>query len=62
MARPKSTGEIKERHTYFITPTLVRKIKIIAVQEGGSEASHVERAITDYITKWEKKNGEIKLK
>jgi hypothetical protein len=62
MTRPKSTEETKKRHTYFITPTLVRKVKYITVQEGGSEASHVEKAIQDYVSKWEKKNGIIPLK
>lgn len=54
--------EIKKRHTYFMHPTLIRKIKYITVQEGGTEASHVEKALLKYVKEWEKKNGEIQLK
>jgi hypothetical protein len=57
-----SSSETKRRHTYFFKPSIIRKIKYIAVQEGEFEAGIMERAAEEFISKWEKENGKIKLK
>lgn len=66
MARPKNE-EQNERFTLFANTDLIYKVDQIALQQGAKERKKVTRtdlvneALTDFVNKWEKKNGTIKI-
>jgi len=53
-------GTYKNAQTGFrVSPEIIDKLKYIAWKENESMNSKAESAFTEYITKWEKKNGAI---
>ncbi|MBD0289214.1 MAG: hypothetical protein ICV79_27920 [Flavisolibacter sp.] len=63
MAKEKkeSTSD-KKRNTYFFHPDTTRKVKYIAFMEEKTQTEIIEQALNEYISKWEKKNGEVPMK
>lgn len=49
------------RATFIINPELIRKVKYISLAEGALLKEVVGDALADYIERWERKNGKIKL-
>jgi hypothetical protein len=65
MAREKTN---KIRSTIFTEPELPAKLDFIARTEAVKQNVNISRtdiiniALNDYVTKWEKRNGEISVK
>lgn len=60
----KGSGPIEDipiRTSMIIKPSIIRKLKIIVAHEATTQTAIVENLLSDYIAKYEKKNGEIKL-
>lgn len=66
MARPKNE-EQNERFTLFSKSDLIYKVDQIALQQGAKERKKITRtdlvneALEEFVSKWEKKNGIIKM-
>jgi len=57
----KEKGEVKT--TSFVLKTIIsRKLSVISAMEDISMAEIANEALSEYIFKWEKKNGEIAIK
>jgi hypothetical protein len=54
--------DIKEKANFVVKASILKKLKYIALVEDLYQADIVNEAFEDYIGKYEKKNGEIKLK
>lgn len=62
-ATKNTTQEEEKKRTSFILRTsIIRKLNYIKVQEGGEITDFVDVSLSRFISDWEKKNGEIKLK
>lgn len=67
VGRPKkdatSTGrKPKEgRATFVVNPEQIRKVKYISLADARLLKDVISEALSDYISKWEEANGEIKL-
>lgn len=63
--RPKGrkNGKPHRQHraTFIVDEGVTRKIKYIALMETRTYTEVVDEALQAYITRWEKKNGEINL-
>lgn len=55
-------AELKERQTFIIRASVTRKMKIISGIEDKFLSDIVDEALSKYVSDYEKKNGEIKLK
>ena len=51
----------KERTSIYIHPDLLKKLKFICYKDDTKQTTIIENSLNDYIERWEKKNGEIKL-
>ena len=58
----KEQQELKEKANFNIRSSLIRKLKIIAATEDVFQNDIIDKLLADYISSWEKKNGEIKIK
>lgn len=64
MAKSKnqeSTGEVKNKTSLYIKPNSHNKIKVISIKENDNPNALFEKAIDEFIDRWEKKNGEITI-
>lgn len=65
VGRPKGTGHrtptTETRATFVVNPEQVRKLKYISLAEGRLHKDVISEALSDYISKWESKNGIINL-
>ena len=59
---PKKIEGTKERTTIFIESEMLEKLRYIGYKEDVTRTEIVITALTDYITKYEKKNGSIPTK
>lgn len=50
------------RTTFLIRPSLISKLKFIAFKDGTSQTAIIDKQLSEYVEKWEKKHGEAKLK
>ena len=53
--------DIPVRTSYNIKPSITRKLKRIALEDDTNQTAIVDMLLSDFILKWEKKNGEIKI-
>lgn len=66
VGRPKQGEESKVRTTMFLAPSLIPKLNAIAGDQAKKEKRQVSRAelvntiLEEYVSRYEKKNGEIK--
>ena len=56
------TEDVPTRTTLIIRPSVIKKMKVMAAMGGTTQTALVDEALTDYIAKWEKKNGPIPVK
>lgn len=66
VGRPKrrKNGNPKEREaraTFIVDPTLIRKVKYIALAETRLYKNVVKDVFASYVEEWERKNGRINL-
>lgn len=54
--------EGKEKANFNLKTETIKKLKYVAFQDDIFQSDVVDLALIDYFAKWEKKNGEIKLK
>lgn len=59
---PPANEEPKDKSSFNLKVTILRKLKYISAVDDRFQGDLVEEALEKYITDWEKKNGEIKLK
>ena len=59
---PKADSQTKERTTVFLRPAMVRNVKYIAFMDEKTQTDVLDEALTEYVAKWEMKNGEIPKK
>lgn len=55
------TEDVPVRTSYNIRPSITLKMKYIALVEKTNVTALQEQLFTDFIRRWEKKNGEIKI-
>lgn len=55
------TEDMPVRTSFIIKPSIIRKLKRIALDDDTTQTAIVDKLLSEYILKWEKKNGEIKL-
>jgi hypothetical protein len=66
MARPKNEDQ-NERFTLFANTDLIYKLDQISLQQGAKDKKRITRtdlvneALGEFVTKWEKKHGVIKI-
>jgi hypothetical protein len=56
------TEDVPTRTTLIIRPSIIRKLKYIALADGTTQTAIIDGELTDYVAKWEKKNGPIPVK
>lgn len=49
----------KEKTSLYLTKGTIKSLKYMAFMSDKNQTDIIAEALTDYITKWEKKNGEI---
>lgn len=54
--------DVPARTSFILRPSLTSKLKYIAVVDQTTQTAIIDRLLSDYIEKWEKKNGEIPMK
>lgn len=59
--RNKSSGD-KSRTTFIIPNSILKKIKYIALWDETLQQDIVAAALSEYISKWEKENGNINIR
>lgn len=57
----KGTKPGEARKTYILGTVLIKKIDGISFWENRSIKEVVSEALTDFVNKWEKKNGPVKM-
>lgn len=57
---PKEDAPV--RTSFIIKPSVTSKLKYIALIDRTTQTEIVDKLLTDYIDKWEKKNGPIPVK
>lgn len=64
MTQAKNTNQEydKERTSLYLSKEKIRSLKYIAFMSERTQTDIIDEALTDYITKWEKKNGPIPIK
>ncbi len=55
------TEDVPQRTTIIIKPSIIYKLKFIALKDKTSQTAIIDSLLSDYVVKWEKKNGEVKL-
>lgn len=55
----KNTQDEKERTSLFLKTDMIRSIKYVCFMDEKNQTQVVEEALTDYLAKWEKKNGPV---
>lgn len=53
--------DIPIRTSMIIKPSLIRKLKYIALKDNVTQTAIVDSLVSGFIADWEKKNGEIKI-
>lgn len=48
--------------TFIVDPALMKKVRYIALMDETEMTGIVKEALSDYVQKWEKKNGPIPVK
>jgi hypothetical protein len=56
------TEDVPVRTTIIIRPSIIYKLKYIALHDKTSQTAILDGLAEDYIAKWEKKNGSIQMK
>jgi|GEM_PF-4404670 len=56
------TEDIPARTSFVIRPSITNKLKYIALMDQTTQTEIIGKLLTDYIEKWEKKNGAIPVK
>ncbi len=54
-------AELKNKTSLYIQPLAHQKIKFISLKTGDNPNALFEKAIDEFIERWEKKNGEISI-
>lgn len=54
--------DIPARTTFIIKPSITEKLKYIALIDKTTQTAILDKTLSNYIEKWEKKNGSINLK
>ena len=49
----------KMRTTFYLSQVATEKLKFVAFMSKKTQTAALDEALTDYFTKWEKKNGQI---
>lgn len=49
----------KERTSLYVSADILRGIKYIAFAESTSQTSIMDKALSEFIERWEKKNGPV---
>jgi len=57
-----STASDKTRTSYILHNEIVKKVRYIALMDEREITDVVDKALREYIDKWEKKNGAIPKK
>jgi len=56
------TEDVPTRTTFIIRPSIISKLKYIALMEQTTQTAIIDKLLADYIDKYEKKNGPIPIK
>ena len=59
MAPKEKAGPTKERTTLYIEPDLFQRMKFVIYKDSATQTDIVNAALSEYLLKWEKKNGPI---
>jgi hypothetical protein len=59
MAKKYATDIEKEKTSLFMPSPLLRAIKFISFTDERTQADLINEAISDFVAKWEKKNGQV---
>jgi len=51
--------ESKGRSSLYVSSNLLRSIKFIAFTESKKQTDIMEQALTEFVKRWEKKNGPV---
>lgn len=51
-----------EKASFNLRPEIIRKLKYAALIDQTTQTAILDKLLTDFIDKWEKKNGPIPLK
>lgn len=60
--KPQQEEAKSLKGAFLMRPTLLKKIKYIALVDDENQYDIVDAALSKHVAEWEKKNGEIKLK
>lgn len=52
-------NEVTTKASFNLKPELVKKLRYISLMDETTQTVIIDKLLTDYIEKWEKKNGEI---
>lgn len=55
------TEDIPQRTTIIIKPSIIYKLKFIALKDKTTQTAIIDSIAAEYIAKWEKKNGDISV-
>lgn len=62
MAKKYSPEEEKEKTSLFMNKQYMRALKYISFTDERTQAAIINEALSEYIAKWEKKNGPVPKK
>ncbi len=63
MVKKATTDEIANQKASFnLRPALVKQLKYVALMESKTQTEIIDKLLSDYVDKWEKKNGKIPVK
>lgn len=57
-----STTPGKERTTLYMRGDVLKKIKFIALIEEQNQTETIDKALNEFVDRWEKKNGPLPIK
>lgn len=55
----ENTGDEKERTSIFIKKELIRNLKYVAFMTSRNQTEVIDEALSEYVERWQKKNGPI---
>lgn len=55
----KLKSKPKDRGSLYLTPPTMWKLKYIALMDNNRQSDIIEESLSEYIAKWEKKNGPV---
>lgn len=58
----KDPNKITEKASFNLRPDIIKKLRYVAVVDETTQTDIVDKLLSEYIEKWQKKHGEIPLR